>query len=271
MIDAVCPRAQSGPDVKAICGVLTAVGFSSPPAWLKPYRALSNGQQFRCDLARALLASSPLVVFDEFTSVVDRQVAKVGSAAVAKAVRKRHVGAERFVAVACHYDILEWLQPDWILDLATGRVTRRRLRRPDIRLDVHAGNRAAWPLFKKHHYLSGNLAASCRCYYALANGELCGFVATINQLGHRGDAWRRVSRIVVLPDYQGVGIGGRLLDAVAPRVVRRRRRPSRRRTIPRRPARRRPLRLRRERRHVRILKHSAFRTPQSRTLPCPER
>jgi ABC-type ATPase with predicted acetyltransferase domain len=73
---------------KRITQMLTAVGFSSPPAWVKPYRVLSNGERFRCDLARALLCGGPLVVFDEFTSVVDRTVAQIGSAAVARAIRR---------------------------------------------------------------------------------------------------------------------------------------------------------------------------------------
>ena len=40
--------------IKTITGLLTAVGFSSPPSWVKPYAVLSNGEKFRCDLARAL-------------------------------------------------------------------------------------------------------------------------------------------------------------------------------------------------------------------------
>ena len=101
--------------IKDITGILTAVGFSSPPSWIKPYRVLSNGERFRCDLARAILEGGELVVFDEFTSVVDRTVARIGSAAVAKAVRR--TGPPRFVAISCHYDIARWLQPDWVLDM----------------------------------------------------------------------------------------------------------------------------------------------------------
>jgi len=75
--------------VREITGALTAVGFSSPPNWIKPYGVLSTGEQFRCDLARALLTGAetddrggngpPVVVFDEFTSVVDRTVAQIGA------------------------------------------------------------------------------------------------------------------------------------------------------------------------------------------------
>ncbi|MBL8825385.1 MAG: ABC transporter ATP-binding protein, partial [Planctomycetaceae bacterium] len=40
--------------IKQITGLFTAVGFSSPPSWVKPYTVLSTGERFRCDLARAL-------------------------------------------------------------------------------------------------------------------------------------------------------------------------------------------------------------------------
>ena len=73
--------------------LLTAVGFSSPPSWIKPYSVLSRGEQFRCDLARAIAAAANrddrLVVFDEFTSVVDRDVARIASAAVSRQIRSR--------------------------------------------------------------------------------------------------------------------------------------------------------------------------------------
>ena len=124
--------------VRHVVELFTAVGFGSPPSWIKPYHVLSCGERFRCDLARALAAqlsgvgircraepsashlahSHPLVVFDEFTSVVDRNVAKVCSAAIAKGIRRGHLPC-RFVAVTCHYDVAEWLEPDWVLDMAT--------------------------------------------------------------------------------------------------------------------------------------------------------
>src|SRR5204863_2808518 len=89
--------------IKELIELLSSVGFSSPPAWLRPYHVLSTGQQFRVTLAW-LLAAAPsdrLVVCDEYTSVVDRTVAQIGSAAVAKTVRRR---GQRFVAVTCHED-----------------------------------------------------------------------------------------------------------------------------------------------------------------------
>ena len=96
--------------IKEAVSLLTAVGFSSPPSWIKPYHVLSNGEQFRCDLAKALSCDG-LVVYDEFTSVVDRNVAKIGSAAIAKGIKGGKIKS-RFVAVTCHYDVMDWLEPD---------------------------------------------------------------------------------------------------------------------------------------------------------------
>lgn len=89
-----------------------SVGFGSVPSWLKPYNVLSNGEKMRVDLARALLEKDK-VCFDEFTSVVDRNVAQTACIAINKAIKRTN---KQFIAISCHYDIIDWLQPDWIFD-----------------------------------------------------------------------------------------------------------------------------------------------------------
>lgn len=199
-------------NAKTITQALTSVGLSSPPKWVRPYHVLSNGEKFRCELARVLLDDAPLVVFDEYTSVVDRTVAKVASVALSKAVRRSP--SKRFVAVSCHYDIAEWLTADWVLDMAVGRLARGRLQRPPIELSVFRCHHSAWSLFGKHHYLTNDLNRSAVCYLATWGSEPVAFVAMLPAVG-RSQRGRRISRIVVLPDYQGIGVGGRVLDAVA--------------------------------------------------------
>lgn len=223
-----------GLPMRHVVELFTAVGFSSPPSWVKPYQVLSTGQRFRCDLARALgksqesraesrepeksgsrllsLDSRPLVAFDEFTSVVDRTVAKACATAIAKGIRRGTIPC-RFVAVTCHYDVAEWLEADWVLDMATGRLERRRLRRPSIELAIYRCQVAAWQLFARHHYLSGSLAPGARCYLALWNGEPVTFCATLPIIAQKNH--RRFTRIVTLPDFQGMGIGMRVVAAVA--------------------------------------------------------
>ncbi len=209
--------------VRQVTELFTAVGFGSSPAWVKPYQVLSCGEQFRCDLAKALskgasssvsqLASSaPLIVFDEFTSVVDRQVAKACSMAIAKGIRRGNIPC-KFVAVTCHYDVAEWLEADWVLDMATGTLQRRRLRRPPIELEIYRCRMASWKLFARHHYLTGTLGTGSRCYLATWKGEPVTFCATLPVIPKKNH--RRFSRIVTLPDYQGMGIGMKVVAAVA--------------------------------------------------------
>jgi len=263
-----CDRAVievfDGMPLKQAAGLLTAVGFASPPAWLRPYHLLSNGERARCDLARrfaeamnpphegrsqtaagpadraasasttdaprpgdsaatesepwhALLPPQadrrlPLVVCDEFTSVVDRQAARAIAAGTARRIREGRLPC-RFVAVTCHYDVTDWLAPDWLIDMAVKRFTRRCLPRPAIRVEIVPCRREAWRAYRRHHYLSGSLPVAARCYLAVWEGEAAGFCATAPMPGRTGV--RRISRLVVLPEYQGMGIGGAFLDAVA--------------------------------------------------------
>ena len=97
---------------------LTAVGLNSIPSWYRPYRVLSTGEQFRADLARKIKDGA---VIDEFTSVVDRNVAKAASVALSRYVKQN--GIKNVVLATCHRDILEWLEPDWVIDTDLGEFT----------------------------------------------------------------------------------------------------------------------------------------------------
>ncbi len=205
-----------GMSVRDISALLSSVGFSSPPAWLKPFAVLSTGQQFRVSLARvlaeALAGSLPLAVCDEYTSVVDRTVACIGSAALARTVRSRGL---RFVAVTCHEDVIDWLQPDWVYRPATNDFTWRLLqRRPAVVLDVSRCGRDLWPLFAPHHYLNHALAPSAICFVARWKDRPVAFSAWLPFVGP-GRPARREHRTVTLPDYQGVGVGHALSGLAA--------------------------------------------------------
>ncbi len=102
---------------------LASVGFASPPDWLKSYDCLSQGEKMRVDISRALCLNKELIVFDEFTSVVDREIAKVSAFAISKAVRR---SAKKFIAVTCHYDVVDWLDPDWVLCTDTMEFSQKK-------------------------------------------------------------------------------------------------------------------------------------------------
>ncbi len=204
--------------IKDVTEILSSVGFSSPPAWLRPFHVLSTGQQFRVTLARliaeALANPAPgrPIVLDEYTSVVDRTVARVGSAALEKVVRRKGL---QFVAVTCHEDVEAWLNPDWVYRPAEGACQWRLLqRRPAVELAVFRCKASAWALFAPHHYLSGALLSSATCFLATWNGEPVAFSAWVPFFG-AGPPRRREHRTVTLPDYQGIGIGNVLSATIA--------------------------------------------------------
>lgn len=198
-------------DLSAIC---QAVGFNTIPAWLRPYSVLSNGEKFRVTLARTLYEMGDLAVVDEFTSVVDRQVAQIGSHAVQKHVRKR---GSRFVAVSCHSDIIGWLDPDWILEPATMTFTWRALqrRRPSIDIEIARVDHAAWRTFAPYHYMSADLHPAAACYCAFVGGVAAAFSSLLFRPAPSGaqNIWG-CPRGVTLPDYQGLGLMTTLQDTL---------------------------------------------------------
>lgn len=202
--------------IKSVIEMLNSVGFSSPPAWVRPFHVLSTGEQFRVTVARAIACAlaysnpgdGPLVL-DEFTSVVDRTVAQIGSSAVARTIRA-HEGLQ-FVAVTCHYDVEDWLQPDWVYSPATEAFAWRSLqRRPAINLEVCRVHHSAWALFRHHHYLDSNLNHAATCFAAFWDGQPVAFSSWLSQPHGQIHNLKREHRTVVLPDFQGVGIGNTL-------------------------------------------------------------
>ena len=210
---AVCSHFKDADDAKQR---LSAVGLNSLPTWMKPYHVLSTGEKFRAGLARMLEDDS---VIDEFTSVVDRSVAKSCTHAVRRYVDTTHI--KRLVFASCHYDIVEWLQPDWVFDTATGRLNddRGSLQRPTIELELSPCKSSAWSYFRNHHYLTADINKGARCWIAVWDGVLVGFSSTISfPSGNWRNGWRE-HRTVVLPEFQGLGLGVRISDAVGKIMV----------------------------------------------------
>ena len=206
IIDQIAP----GGDFDAVTGALSAVGLGSVPTWLRPFHALSNGEKFRAGLARIIAEGRERVIIDEFTSVVDRQIAKIGAGAFAKAW-KRQTG--QAVLLSCHYDVLDWLEPDWVFDTRTGELQRGSLwRRPKIELEVRQTHGGYWPLFQPHHYLKLPRPIAARYYVGVVEGEAVAHLAVSPYLNVGG---MRGARMVVMPEWQGAGIGTRFLNAVA--------------------------------------------------------
>jgi ABC-type lipoprotein export system ATPase subunit len=190
--------------------LLSSMGLSSVPTWLRPFHLLSNGEQYRAELAYKVgkAKESEVVLVDEYTSVVDRDVAKAMSFALQKYIRKTN---KRIILASCHYDIMEWLLPDWTCSPEKGGVLERgdwlRQGRPKIELQVSRVEYDTWDFFKKHHYLTENCSKSCKFFLFSWHNKPIGINAVIPQPSGHFKNGVRESRIVVLPDYQGLGLG----------------------------------------------------------------
>lgn len=194
--------------------ILCAMGLASVPTWIRPYSSLSNGEKYRAEVAKRISSESVggIILVDEYTSVVDRNVAKSMSNALQKYIRKEK---KQIILATCHYDILEWLQPDWIYDLNKGGALEKGdclRQRPQISLQVYRTEPDTWQLFKKHHYMTQEMNRSAMCFCFTWENQLVAFASILPQLGRGVGKAMRMTRLVILPDFQGLGLGGKILD-----------------------------------------------------------
>jgi ABC-type lipoprotein export system ATPase subunit len=188
--------------------LLSSMGLSSVPTWLRPYDKLSNGEQYRARLSYLVAKSKDVVLIDEYTSVVDRDVAKAMSFALQKYIRNTN---KKIIVASCHYDILEWLMPDWTCSPQKRGVVERhdylRQGRPKISLQVSRCESKTYDLFKEHHYMSASVNKAFKfILFEWNNKPIAIAVIGMQTSGGIQNAYRD-SRIVVLPDYQGLGLG----------------------------------------------------------------
>ncbi len=204
IVEAICPDG----DWQQVTAALSAVGLGSVPSWLRPYHVLSMGEKFRADLARVISEAPEKVVIDEFTSVVDRQIARIGALAFGKSWRRT---GGRAVLLSCHYDITKWLRPDWVYDTASGAFQWGVVQpRPPIKLEIVRTGWEYWPLFETHHYLKLPRMIAATNYVGLVNGQPVAHIA----VSTRSRVEARACRLVVMPEWQGAGVGLRFLNAV---------------------------------------------------------
>ena len=196
--------------------LLSAMGLASVPTWLRPYTLLSNGEQYRASLAYKVgkASENDVILIDEFTSVVDRDVAKAMSNALQKYIRRTN---KKIILASCHFDIMEWLLPDWTYSPLKGRLERASLRRqrPKIELQIFRCRYETWNLFKQHHYLTEDLNKAAQSYVFLWNDKPIAFVGILPFPGVGDSKTRRISRIVVLPDFQGLGLGKEIVNYIS--------------------------------------------------------
>lgn len=96
---------------------LSAVGLNSMPVWCRPRNVLSIGEGFRADLALNIESNK---IFDEFTSTIDRNVAKSTCNSIQRYIRDNEL--QNVVFCSCHNDYIPFLKPDIVIDLDEEKV-----------------------------------------------------------------------------------------------------------------------------------------------------
>jgi len=116
-------------NVQVAMNCLHGAGLNSVPQWMKPYHLLSNGERYRADSARILSQieiGGKCTVIDEFTSVVDRTVAR----SLCESLNRFLLDNSKVVVATCHDDVLDWLNADWILNTNDKTISKGQNYRP---------------------------------------------------------------------------------------------------------------------------------------------
>ncbi|ATN95028.1 putative GNAT family N-acetyltransferase [Leptospira phage LE4] len=194
--------------------ILSSIGLNSVPAWVKPLKILSNGERARAEIA-IRLQEKDLVCIDEFTSVVDRSVAKIMSHSIQKHARKVD---KKIILISVHYDIIEWLNPCWIIDMNAQTFEDRRLlwqgskRTEQLEFQIKKCSRESWKYFSKYHYLSDNLPGGAIHLFGLFHKDKqIGFQCFANY-NPENQKMMHSNRTVIDPEYTGLGLGIELIN-----------------------------------------------------------
>lgn len=205
--------------------MLNGIGLTSVPCWIRPFKTLSNGQQARAMSAYLMAQEREIVCIDEWTSVVDRVVAKAMSVCLSKYARRKN---KKILLCSCHYDIIEWLLPDWLIDCNKQQFHLPQgenfffQKREQLKFDIKRIDGTTWRYFSKYHYLSDKLPFGITYFYGLFIGdEQIGFQCFANYTPHRKGTKiiMHSNRTIIHPDYVGLGLGIKFIDATCDELL----------------------------------------------------
>lgn len=195
-------------DFNFILEVLRNVGLNTQISLLKPYCVLSNGEKMRLDLAKAIIEND-FIIIDEFTSVVNREIAALICKCISKVIKKYN---KKVIFISCHKDFFSDLLPDWLYDIDNKIFKKDCLwQRKTRQFHIRTGTIAEWQLFKKFHYLTAN-AQNSKHIFILENEHKKAIGICIFQIFPSRKKIFKVKRLVICPDYQGLGLGQIFLE-----------------------------------------------------------
>ncbi len=192
--------------------LLIQAGLNSARTWLRPASTLSNGEYQRLLLAHRILNTQDPITIDELGAGLPELHAQLLAASLQKTLRRQN----RAAVITTHsFDVAMNLNPNWILNLPEGNLSTTI---PTIQTRYNFNcfrcPSNTWQTFAPHHYLSSDLRPGASCWLLTMEGHPAGFTAWIQYPHRRKVTWHE-HRTVVLPDFQGAGLGSWLVQLVA--------------------------------------------------------
>lgn len=199
--------------------ILNGIGLNSVPCWVRPVKTLSNGQKARAEAVLLMTQKDKeIIIIDEWTSVVDRTVAKAMSYCLQKFAKKQN---KKIILLSCHYDIIEWIKPDWMIDCNKQKFILPLsedfffTKRDQLNFTIREVDRSTWKYFSKYHYLSDRLPGGKIYTFGIFHGQnQIGFQCFANYTPDK-KGYKSIfhsNRTVIHPDYSGLGIGIKLIN-----------------------------------------------------------
>jgi len=217
--------------------LLSRVGLNDAYLFVRRYSQLSDGQKYRCRIARLLESPSQYWVMDEFCATLDRDTAKIVAFNVQKQARRT---GRAVIAATTHTDLFEDLAPTVHIHKGWGRrlEVNYHPNRPDEAcsvtrsLRIEEGTPKDYKQLAEFHYRSSRCPSPRRVFCLKRGDELCGVIVYShpppNVFGRRRvlkeefsklkQELSTITRVVVHPKYRTIGLGARLVKETLPLV-----------------------------------------------------
>jgi ABC-type lipoprotein export system ATPase subunit len=228
-IDKEKPIAEIIPcgDAGEVIRYLSKFGLGEPRILIGPFSHLSDGQKERFLIALALRQGVGPLIFDEFTTRLDRRTALIVAMNVGKTLRSNKQSA--FIA-SCHDDIVDFLNPDVHIELCSNGKHRIINKNPkstnllkSLEIQIKKGTIDDYKKLSRYHYENDNpndidmLAPLVdHVVTAYSKGELVGVNLCIRPWPKAFDIFPEFSdinkyvlqsfRVIVHPQYRGIGL-----------------------------------------------------------------
>lgn len=219
---------------------LSGVGLADPFTWARSYGELSNGQQARYAIAHAYSQRPGLIDADEFLTTLDSTTARAAAWSIARFAEKRGI---TIIATTARDDITRDFCPDVIVDCTFGKEPSITYKTTNIarctlheEIEFRPGTIADWRALQHFHYAAHELGTIHSIYVANRSTDIEPLAIVVLaypplQCAARNlatdDAYHarrhrdvfqtinrevlRMSRIVVVPEYRGIGLAQRLI------------------------------------------------------------